>query len=499
MPKLTFTVRKVSDLATQKSAALVLPVFKEQSMNSRLKALDAALGGSIKRVVELGDFSGESGSTQWLPGAGGLQRVLLVGAGDAAEASAKQEQKFCDSVAKALGTAKAKEALIDLSALPHADEDGSKLPERLGTALARALYRYTETLTKKQDAPALRKVVVAPCDRISTAKVRTALETGFIIGEASNLTRELVNLPGNICTPTYLAQQAKKLGRRYNKLKVSVLDEKKMRELGMGSLLSVGHGSDQPSQLIIMEYKGGPAKEAPYSLVGKGITFDTGGISLKPGPKMDEMKFDMGGAGSVFGAVQAVAELDLGINLVAIVAAAENMPSGRATKPGDVVKSLSGKTIEILNTDAEGRLVLCDALTYVQQRYKPREIVDIATLTGAIIVSLGNCATGIFSNNDDLAEALTEAGQRSNDRGWRLPVWDDYQKQLDSNFADVANIGGPGAGSITAACFLARFIEDTPWAHLDVAGTAFQSAPKGATGRPVPMLVEYLRSRAAKA
>jgi leucyl aminopeptidase len=245
-----------------------------------------------------------------------------------------------------------------------------------------------------------------------------------------------------------------------------------------------------------MEYSGGKAKEAPYSLVGKGITFDTGGISLKPGPKMDEMKFDMGGAGSVFGAMQAVADLDLPINVVSVIAAAENMPSGRATKPGDVVKSMSGKTIEILNTDAEGRLVLCDALTYVQRKYKPREIVDIATLTGAIIVSLGNQATGIFSNNDELAAALTAAGERSNDRGWRMPVWDEYQKQLESNFADVANIGGPGAGSITAACFLARFIEETPWAHLDVAGTAFQSSPKGATGRPVPMLVDYLRERA---
>ncbi|MEE4203175.1 MAG: leucyl aminopeptidase [Halieaceae bacterium] len=499
MPKLTFTVRKASDLAAQKTAALVLPVFKSKPIDSRIKPVDAALGGSIKQVIDLEDFTGESGSTQWLPGVGGLQRVLLVGFGDAEDTSTQKEQKFCDTVAKALAGCKAKEAMIDLSAVPHADEDGSKLPERLGTALARALYRYTETLTKKQEAPTLRKVVVAPCDRIGTSKVRAALETGFIIGEASNFTRELVNLPGNICTPTYLAQQARKLGRRYNKLKVTVLDEKKMRELGMGSLLSVGHGSDQPSQLILMEYKGGKAKEAPYSLVGKGITFDTGGISLKPGPKMDEMKFDMGGAGSVFGAMQAVAELDLKINLVGVVAAAENMPSGRATKPGDVVKSLSGKTIEILNTDAEGRLVLCDALTYVQQRYKPREIVDIATLTGAIIVSLGNCATGIFSNNDELADALIDAGQKSDDRGWRLPIWDDYQSQLDSNFADVANIGGAGAGSITAACFLARFIEDTPWAHLDVAGTAFQSAPKGATGRPVPLLVEYLRKRAGKA
>jgi len=277
-----------------------------------------------------------------------------------------------------------------------------------------------------------------------------------------------------------------------------VLGEQKMRELGMGSLLSVGHGSDQPSQLIVMEYKGGKSKDAPYALVGKGITFDTGGISLKPGAKMDEMKFDMGGAGSVFGAIQAIADMALPINVVGIVAAAENMPSGRATKPGDVVTSMSGKTIEILNTDAEGRLVLCDALTYAS-RFKPQEVVDIATLTGAIIVSLGNHASGIFANDDDLAEALLTAGQRSKDRGWRLPIWDDYQKQLESRFADIANIGmGGNAGSITAACFLARFAEEYRWAHIDIAGTAFSSAPKGATGRPVPMLVEYLRSRAGQ-
>ena len=263
----------------------------------------------------------------------------------------------------------------------------------------------------------------------------------------------------------------------------------------MNSLLSVGNGSDQASQFIIMEYKGSGAKDAPYALVGKGITFDTGGISLKPSSKMDEMKFDMGGAGSIFGAIQAVADLKLPINVVGIVAAAENMPSGRATKPGDVVKSLSGKTIEILNTDAEGRLVLCDALTYVG-RYKPREVVDIATLTGAIIVSLGNEATGIFANDDNLANTLLKAGEKSHDRGWQLPIWKEYQKQLDSQFADIQNIGNGTAGAITAACFLACFTENYTWAHLDIAGTAFKSSPKGATGRPVPMLVEYLRSRA---
>ena len=319
---------------------------------------------------------------------------------------------------------------------------------------------------------------------------------GATIGSGANLTRELVNLPGNVCTPSYLAKEGRALGRRYEKLSVSVLDEKKMANMGMGSLLSVGHGSDEPSKLIVMKYEGGPAKQAPYCLVGKGITFDTGGISLKPAKGMESMKFDMGGAGSVFGVMQTVAELGLNINVIGVVAAAENMPSGCATKPGDVVTSMSGKTIEILNTDAEGRLVLCDALTYVE-RFKPAEVVDIATLTGAIIVSLGHEASGLFANDDGLANSLTAAGLASGDEAWRLPINKRYDRQLNSKYADMQNIGTGTAGSITAACFLARFAEKYKWAHLDVAGTAFQSMQKGATGRPVPLLVEYLRQKAS--
>jgi len=268
-----------------------------------------------------------------------------------------------------------------------------------------------------------------------------------------------------------------------------------MRELGMGSLLSVSAGSAEPAKLIVMHYKGAKATEKPYVLVGKGITFDTGGISLKPGGKMDEMKFDMGGAASVFGTLRAVAELELSINLVVIVAAAENMPSGTATKPGDVVTSMAGKTIEVLNTDAEGRLVLCDALTYAE-RFKPAAVIDVATLTGACVVALGSHASALYANQDELATQLLDAGTSSHDRAWRMPLWDDYQKQLDSNFADIANIGGPGGGSITAACFLSRFTQNYHWAHLDIAGSAWNSAPKGATGRPVALLTRYLQDRA---
>ncbi|MDH4040718.1 MAG: leucyl aminopeptidase, partial [Gammaproteobacteria bacterium] len=286
----------------------------------------------------------------------------------------------------------------------------------------------------------------------------------------------------------------RKLARDHARLSTTILEEKKMRELGMGSLLSVSAGSDQPARLIVMHYKGGKPGEKPYVLVGKGITFDSGGISLKPGAKMDEMKFDMGGAASVFGTLRSVVELGLPLNVVGIVAAAENMPSGGATKPGDVVTSMSGKTIEVLNTDAEGRLVLCDALTYAG-RFKPQVVIDIATLTGACVVALGSHATGLYANQDKLAAQLLEAGTESHDRAWRMPLWDDYQKQLDSNFADMANIGGPGGGSITAACFLSRFAEDYHWAHLDIAGSAWDSSPKGATGRPVGLLTEYLMGR----
>jgi leucyl aminopeptidase len=366
--------------------------------------------------------------------------------------------------------------------------------EFLARDVTMSCYHYTATIGSPKPGPALAKLNVAVGDMMSAAKAKAALNNGLAIGQGANVTRELVNLPGNVCTPTYLAKEARALGRKYDSLSVSVLDEKKMESLGMGSLLSVGNGSDEPSKLIVIKYQGGNAKDAPYCLVGKGITFDTGGISLKPAKGMESMKFDMGGAGSVFGVMQAVAELNLKINVIGVVAAAENMPSGCATKPGDVVTSMSGKTIEILNTDAEGRLVLCDALTYVE-RFKPAEVVDIATLTGAIIVALGHEATGLFANDDSLAEALTSAGQASGDEAWRLPINKRYDKQLNTKYADMQNIGTGSAGSITAACFLARFAENYKWAHLDVAGTAFQSMQKGATGRPVPLLVEYLRQK----
>jgi leucyl aminopeptidase len=305
------------------------------------------------------------------------------------------------------------------------------------------------------------------------------------------------NLPGNVCTPAYLAQQAVALGKAHKSIKTSVLEEKDMQKLGMGSLLSVSRGSAEPAKLITMEYHGTDKKQKPIVLVGKGVTFDSGGISLKPGAEMDEMKYDMCGAASVLGTMQAIAEMGLKLNVVGIIPSTENLPSSTATKPGDIVTSMSGQTIEILNTDAEGRLILCDALTYAA-RFEPDTVIDIATLTGACVIALGHVASGLFSNQDQLAHELLAAGEQTQDRAWHMPLWEEYQPLLDSNFADMQNIGGRAGGSITAACFLSRFTKEYRWAHLDIAGTAWKSGKdKGATGRPVPLLAQYLINRAA--
>jgi len=310
-----------------------------------------------------------------------------------------------------------------------------------------------------------------------------------------SLAKDLGNLPGNICTPEYLAGQARSLGRRSPNLHVRVLTEQQMKTLGMGALLSVSRGSRQPAKLIVMEYRGGKTGEKPVVLVGKGLTFDAGGISLKPAAAMDEMKYDMCGGASVLGTLTACTQLQLPINVIGLVPASENLPDGDANKPGDIVTSMSGQTIEVLNTDAEGRLILCDTLTYAE-RYKPAAVIDIATLTGACVVALGAPASGLMSNDDALADEVLAAGLNAGDRAWRLPLWDDYQEQLDSNFADMANIGGKGAGAITAACFLSRFTKKYRWAHLDIAGSAWKTGPeKGATGRPVPLLTQFLLER----
>ena len=496
MATLSITVKAAGTLESAKTDALIVLLPDRKTLPTDLKALDSALNSTLGQALKQGDFSGTVGASHSLPGAGAIKRVLLIGCGNADKMTVAQAKKISETIARALMATPASDALIAMNALSRKVAAPETLIEQLSLQATLAHYQYSHTLNKrKKPARALKRVAISPGESCSASRARRAVQLGSATGQGANLTRELVNLPGNICTPRYLASEARKLARAHQNLSVSVLDERKMADLGMHSLLSVGNGSEQPSQLIVLKYNGAPAKSRPYCLVGKGITFDTGGISLKPGAKMDEMKFDMGGAGSVLGTLHAASLMKLPINIVGVIAAAENMPSGRATKPGDVVTSMSGRTIEILNTDAEGRLVLCDALTYVS-RFSPAEVVDIATLTGAIIVSLGQEATGIFSNDDGLADSLLAAGDRSHDRGWRFPIWEEYHRQLDSQFADLANIGTGGAGSITAACFLSQFAEDYKWAHLDIAGTAFRSAPKSATGRPVPLLVNYLRERA---
>jgi leucyl aminopeptidase len=371
--------------------------------------------------------------------------------------------------------------------------------QRIVESFEAGLYSFTKMKGKPpKNVSPIESVDLLIDDKSEFKTVLSAIAAGSALTAGINSAKTLGNLPGNICTPTYLADQAKQLARDYSSITTKIIEEKEIERLGMGAFMSVTRGSVQPGKLIVITHKGGKAKEAPHVLVGKGITFDTGGISLKPGAGMHEMIWDMCGAASVFGTMLAIAEQGLAMNVVGVIAAAENMPSGDASRPGDIVKTMSGQTVEILNTDAEGRLVLCDALTYIDQ-FNPKTVIDVATLTGACIVALGSHASAMYANDDGVAADLTKAGEDSLDRVWRMPLWEDYQVQINSAFADMTNIGGREAGSITAACFLARFTRKYRWAHLDVAGSAFKgSGPsKGSTGRPVSLLFEYLNNLAA--
>ncbi len=469
-------------------------VFNKGQLSAEAQSIDATTTKAISKVTASEDFTGKLGDTLVLHNPSGVtaKRVLLLGAGEEKKLGALQAAKMLKAGLKAAGKLRAASLHFALGSLQLSDRDYPWLATRLAQEAETSSYRYNETKSKKSPPPATRSVSLSPPSGAQRKKLEAALKNGQVIGRGINNARQLGNLPGNICTPSYLAEQALELGTKQRAITTRVLSEKQMARLGMDSLLSVSAGSDQEAKLIIMHYKGAKTDSKPYVLVGKGITFDTGGISLKPGAAMDEMKFDMCGAASVLGTMTAVAELKPAINVIGVIAAAENMPSGRATKPGDIVTSMAGKTIEILNTDAEGRLVLCDALTYVE-RFKPRTVIDIATLTGAAVATFGNHATALLSNDQKLANSLLECGEASLDRAWQLPLWDEYQPLLSSNFADIANIGGPRAGTITAACFLSRFTEKQKWAHLDIAGSAwFSGAQKGATGRPVGLLLEYL-------
>lgn len=475
----------------------------DNTLQPSAKLIDKEADGTLSHLLKSKALKNKAGSHCWVHLAPNKKRayehVLLVSLGQAekkskSNISSKDYISSIQSGLKALSDSHIKNAAVYLDQVNLSDADNSPLTaaQLFATEAVRVDYKYATTKTSDKDSSKLDKLTLVLDETKQVNDAKKGLKLGQALGNGINTTRELGNLPGNICTPEYLANQAKKLATSSAKLTTKVLTEKQIEKLGMGAFLSVAKGSAQDGKLIIMEYRGGTKTAKPNVIVGKGITFDTGGISLKPGLAMDEMKFDMCGAASVMGVMTALVELQASVNVVAIIAAAENMPSGRASKPGDVVTSMSGQTIEILNTDAEGRLVLCDALTYAE-RYKPKSVVDIATLTGACVVALGSHATGLYSNDQALADKLLASGEKMHDRAWQMPLWDEYQQQLESNFADMANIGGPKAGSVTAACFLSRFTKKYPWAHLDIAGTAWeQGGAKGATGRPVALLLDYL-------
>ena len=484
-------------IAQHKSSCVAVGVYEDGKLTAAAKALDHK--GALSAAVKSGDITGKPGTTMLVHLSGSpAKRVLLVGLGAQDNVSDRHFTSAVQAVARVFASLGASDGMLalPLDAVKGRDAQWALRVEVI--ALRESIFRADGLKSKKDDSKSGVRKITLVVDATDAATKRN-LTQSIALANGMDLSKTLGNLPPNICTPTYLANTAKQIAREF-KLGVEVLDRKQLEALKMGSFLAVTNGSDQPPKFIVLKHMGGKAKDAPVVLVGKGITFDTGGISLKPGGGMDEMKYDMCGAASVLGTMRAIAEMDLSLNVIVVIPTCENMPSGRATRPGDIVTSMSGQTIEILNTDAEGRLILCDALTYVE-RFKPACVVDIATLTGACVTALGHHNTGLFTRHDDahdaLANELLAAGKYSTDTAWRMPIEEPYQEQLKSNFADIANIGGPPGGSITAACFLERFTKKYTWAHLDIAGTAWRSGgAKGATGRPVPLLTTFLIERA---
>jgi len=481
---------------TGANGCVVVGVFEPRKLSAAAAVLDRAAKGHLSKAVRRGDMQGKPGATLLLHDAS-AGRVLLVGLGREKEFGDKRYREAVAAAMRALNTTGAAEASLHLCELPVGRRDAAWKVAHAVTVAHETAYRFTRMKSKNDDEPPVLRRLALSVDRAAHKSAAAGLEQGLAVAHGMSLAKDLGNLPPNVCTPSYLADQARELAKRF-RMKATVLGREEMERLGMGSLLSVAHGSAQPPKFITLEHRGGPARMKPVVLVGKGITFDTGGISIKPAAEMDEMKFDMCGAAAVLGTLTAVGEMRLPINVVGAIPTTENMPGSRATRPGDIVKSLSGQTVEILNTDAEGRLILCDALTYIE-RFKPAAVIDIATLTGACVIALGHVASGLFANDDALAREVAAAGENAYDRVWHLPLWDDYQEQLKSNFADFANIGGRPAGAVTAACFLARFTRKYRWAHLDIAGTAWKTGrEKGATGRPVPLLTQFLVNRAKR-
>jgi leucyl aminopeptidase len=485
-------------LATLSVDCLVLGVFEGGELSGEARTVDSACGGRLKKLLDRGDFAGRMGDTLLVTDLPGISasRVLLTGLGTKKQFQRKSWRRACQGALAAVTRTRIASCAMAIDRPEVRELDDYYLGRQVAEIAGSAVYRTNDLKSgKKPSAPALKKVLAGPARKGGATE--RGLAEGAAIAAAATIQRDLANLPANVCTPEYLAAQARALGKR-DSFSVRVLDEAAIRREKMGCLLAVAQGSAQPPRFLVLEHKGGKKSEAPVVLVGKGVTFDAGGISLKDPPGMDEMKFDMSGAAAVIAALSLAATLDLPMNLVGLVAAVENMPGGKAVKPGDIATSAAGLTVEILNTDAEGRLLLCDALHYAR-RFNPAVVVDVATLTGACVVALGHFHAGVMGNDAKLVQELLEAGVRADDRCWELPLTEDYAESLKSNFADFANVGGRDGGAITAAAFLAKFTQGMKWAHLDVAGIAYQSgAQKGSTGRPTPLLADFLLNRAAR-
>lgn len=482
----------------QRSACVVVGVFEPRRLSAAAEKIDAATDGYLSALLRRGDLEGKLGQTLLLHNVPNTlaERVLLVGCGREREVGDSQYRNITAKAATTLNETGSMEATTYLTELSVKGRQTHWKIRQAVEITEDALYQFDHYKSKKEEARRpLRKLTFSVPKRSDLGDGEQAIREGNAISKGVAITKDLANMPANDCTPSYLGKHAKSMGKTYQSLKVTVHNQADMEEMGMGALLSVAQGSRKPPKLIVIEYSNGNKKQKPLCLVGKGVTFDTGGISIKPSQGMDEMKYDMCGAASVIGALTACAELELSLNVIGIIPACENKPDGAATNPGDIVTSMSGQTIEVLNTDAEGRLILCDALTYAE-KFNPDKVIDIATLTGACVVALGHHATGVMGNHNPLIHDILNAGKTSADRAWGLPLWDEYQDQLKSNFADIPNIAGRDAGTITAACFLSKFTKKYHWAHMDIAGTAWTSgSSKGATGRPVPLLTQLLIDR----
>jgi len=482
----------------QRSACIVVGVFEPRRLSHAAEVLDEISEGYLSALLRRGDIEGKVGQVLFLHNVPNVvsERVLLVGCGKERELTETQYKQIIEKTITTLNDTGALEAVCCLSELHIKGRDSYWAVRQAIEATQDSLYSFDQFKTNKDNTRRpLRKLTFNIPSRKELARAEL---DGSAIASGMKFCKDLANMPPNICTPYYLSQQAQELDQRFDKITTEVLDTAQMQALEMNSYLAVAQGSANPAYMSIINYQGGPSDQKPIVLVGKGLTFDSGGISLKPGAGMDEMKYDMGGAASVFGAMKAIAKLDLPINVIGVIAGAENMPSSKAYRPGDILTTMSGQTVEVLNTDAEGRLVLCDALTYVE-RFEPECVVDIATLTGACIMALGHNISALMSPHKGLTHEILSASTQSGDKAWQLPMDEDYQKQLDSPFADMANIGGRPAGSITAACFLSRFTKAYTWAHLDIAGTAWRSGPtKGATGRPVSLLTQFVINRSGQ-